>query len=950
MTLETSLTTCDLTDKRRSVVIPGIGGGQVIVTAVPLVGRCEDPGLRLTVLLSQPPDASILDAIRSGICPVDSLAIVAVMASLHLRYEPEGPVANDSRSRTALQGCARPVRATLIVEGVEVQTAMGDGVNATVDLAVLLTGSPAIALLKTALRVGSTEQPECTLRSVVEVWTQDGNERATVRATRDLRELCAGSEPTIVWTTMTPTGTIIHATTGGQHQSRRARETQRVAPTVRVIRSSPRSDMDEPGTVLRSAGAALRVGRGRVSAEALLSASSNPINTLKKAAFHHVVLDDLVIAPKQQAAPLIDDQSGSVFTDYVDPSRHWFVPELAIATPLPNDDVDTRPFRFVFERAGTILGSGGVQQGLRGTVTVTARRIRPANAPDGAEPVPLHGLSASLEIPYRNAADGATHFQSFPAVLQADGDRLTCTIELLDDWVRLAYGALSVKAFQAEPPRVRISYAFLGYTEVDLGGGTRPDLFIVPALALKPLEPDRWKMSAVRDRDIANMELGSVLLTKFKPIIATLPRRQFAIGTHVRQIACSAVFPCAELGDSYRERSGETFRTVGCVDALQLGVITPKLYDEVVALRSDRMRVWRSLTQPSRFLAVPATYRIARRDEDADAAAFRPAIHISGAVDAAGDVASYLFQAVLQPDVSAVGRERLNDALHHLVPVGDTPVVDWPTSPAVQAEFSTTWATSTALPVPTCVPTWEGIGATINCALVDALLLNDVVAQPDGLTGVATFRFPDGSSVTSRLALDTRPCGPWKAGPVAVAISGTTATLTNRIERPVTVLELLARPTANGSAVTVPVARELAPGEEITVAVPAGTTAAVADAVPDGGALAISESNVFAQDVSVQIVALNQCDLVQRAIDHLTINVRFPGATPAQNIRLDSVTPTATVQVTLPITTYLEPRSFEWQVTITRTDTATDTGPWRAHSLSTEGGLIAITPESLPTA
>jgi hypothetical protein len=82
-----------------------------------------------------------------------------------------------------------------------------------------------------------------------------------------------------------------------------------------------------------------------------------------------------------------------------------------------------------------------------------------------ATPVPAANLSVTLDVPFREPNDPETRTQSFIAALepQADGT-VRATLSFMDDWARLAYGALAYPGFQSEPARVHVAYAFRGYS------------------------------------------------------------------------------------------------------------------------------------------------------------------------------------------------------------------------------------------------------------------------------------------------------------------------------------------------------------------------------------------------------------------------------------------------------------------------------------------------------
>src|SRR5207247_10920961 len=74
--------------------------------------------------------------------------------------------------------------------------------------------------------------------------------------------------------------------------------------------------------------------------------------------------------------------------------------------------------------------------------------------------------------------------------------------------------------------------------------------------------------------------------------------------------------------------------------------------------------------------------------------------------------------------------------------------------------------------------------------LDNALLLINVVQQ-SGMSGSATFTFDDGTTLQSALILDTAFTGPWDTGPLETQIAGEAVTIANRIERTISVFDLV---------------------------------------------------------------------------------------------------------------------------------------------------------------
>ena len=77
-----------------------------------------------------------------------------------------------------------------------------------------------------------------------------------------------------------------------------------------------------------------------------------------------------------------------------------------------------------------------------------------------ARPVPTTGLSISLQVPYRDEhGQPAQQVMSAIEIAPAEGG-VVATFRLTDQWARLAYGALGVAGFQAEPAKVTTRTSF----------------------------------------------------------------------------------------------------------------------------------------------------------------------------------------------------------------------------------------------------------------------------------------------------------------------------------------------------------------------------------------------------------------------------------------------------------------------------------------------------------
>jgi hypothetical protein len=180
-------------------------------------------------------------------------------------------------------------------------------------------------------------------------------------------------------------------------------------------------------------------------------------------------VDDLMIRPPMGEPllrlPVVEDAGAPIWRDRVSANTYWYAPAIEVVRPAPNAVPDASPFAFTYRRIGATADGGAA---LTGTVRFTLRtRMGDATAAAlravaGAtgRPVPMNGLSVALAIPYVDRESGQPRQSVVQAKVTAAGDVLTATIDLLNDAVRLAYGALAVPGFQAEPPRLLVAYTF----------------------------------------------------------------------------------------------------------------------------------------------------------------------------------------------------------------------------------------------------------------------------------------------------------------------------------------------------------------------------------------------------------------------------------------------------------------------------------------------------------
>lgn len=690
--------------------------------------------------------------------------------------------------------------------------------------------------------------------------------------------------------------------------------------------------------------------------------------------------------------PLVADPAAATWPDRNDASRHWYAPSLDPVPVAPGDDPATSGFLFDVRPTGL---SQDLRQGLEATLRVRlARTVPPAAAAlalpagDTLLPVPTSGLSATLDVPYRDSASGQTLSQPLTGTVveEADGT-LTVSVALLDDWARLCYGALSYPGFQSLPVRLRVGYAHRAYVpsapgemQVVAGGkvlelqaavvrgdaddavlrlaGTELRLQVEEPLPLQLPEPPE---AAMRLRPISDGgETPDTIAHRIdridRPVVVVSPPilppppppPEPVLRTLVREQTHDLLLPCADVGPLYRQLGPDGPVVLGCQDVLRLGETTNRQYAELTDLAdpAGRYRLFSSLQQPGLFLVVPSAYRITRYGPDEPPERnFRPVALLYGEIGASTDQTRYQLRATLQPDLAVDVRHDIETVVAARTPFGHEPTLVFPTDPSLQADATYAWAALPHGDIPVVLRTWDDLQVTVSVPVTDALLLTRLL-DGAGFTGQVTFTFADGQRVQSTLVLDSFVVGPWRSGPVPVVLGQGTATLTNRSERAMSVAELVTEDaTGSRAAVTVEVA--LAAGESHDCTVPEGTVEAWVRAMPAGGSLDLATLDVFVEDLTTQLGVFGQVNFANHAIAALVVEVRLAASAPHVWSTPLSQGETAYLSLTFPVTTYLQADSLEYRVNSTRTDGPAVVTPWRSWNLQRQGVLISITAESV---
>lgn len=723
---------------------------------------------------------------------------------------------------------------------------------------------------------------------------------------------------------------------------RRRRETPRGKPDGVV-------DMVVAGGAIRALPLALTPDLTIRPQAAALVANQSARPVLDAEGLRRWALDDMVLVrrppgwedkPERPWLPLVDDPGAPYWQDAARNGVYWYAPAYELLPVTADLPLEGAGFLFSFARTSDTAFTGRVRFRFRRIVPArTAEALATIGAT--AQPVTTGLPSVSLEIPFTDSATGQARSQQFVATAWEDVDgTIVADVDLLDSWVRLAYGALSLPGFQAQPPKLRVSYAY-------------PACQTTNALMMRAVVGGKTALLGERTARGGRLDLAPdttlVMHPPLKPLILgkpgggiVAPTPEFTVLSMVEEQVSAATYPCATFPERYRQWFAEGERAVGCQDVLRLGDVAYRQFAELTELRdafAGYCRVHRSLQQPGVFLVVPARYRITRFGPDEPPErAYRPDIVIYAVLG--GAQPRYHIAATLEADLPPDVRQDLEFRLVAYSPTGFPPRLVLPTDPGVAATDRYAWATGVADDVPQVRRVADSLQVTLSTGLANAMLITRMI-EGAGYSGTVTFTLPDGVVVDSQLQLDSFVAGPWRTGPVTAEVAAGTVTLTNRIERTVNVSELL---TANAANVPgqVPAGLALPPGGTAAVAVPADVTEVWPRCGQVGGPLTIEELDVFVEDVRTELVLVNQIAYGNHALATVRAEARVRGREAVQAAADLAPQGETRLELLLPVTNYLGANGAELRFTRRMTDGTTATGAWLPWDLPSKGNVISV--------
>jgi hypothetical protein len=703
----------------------------------------------------------------------------------------------------------------------------------------------------------------------------------------------------------------------------------------------------------------------------------------------HWFVDDLsVLLPAQpvqaRSLPRVNNAQAHYFPDHRDPALHWYAPEYTPDPAAANGDPSSSPFLFVFRTnghtpAGKVGLDGSVRIRIRPSMSAATLSAWQAAGKFKIAPVAVKGLSATLSIPFRDQR-GATRSQEFAATLTAEGDTYLVEVALLDDWLRLAYGALSTPDYQATGAVLKVVYSFEAYVPVQMAEVSLvmdAKLATLRTYADDPIGPAagsylntteltyntpvaQLKWSREKRAALASGQRLSTKIDKRNDFVIRpeleasdkltqpIAERRYGVQSVLRVQPHNVIYPCQSLGAFYLQESGDGARqAIGCRDAFKLGQTDYKQYQRVSDLDDPDFSVWCSLQQPGHFLLVPQRWAIARFAADDATRAYRPAILVYSTVDASVPENNRgVLLASLIPDISSAKLRALDQKLASRA---QTPILSLVN--AIEAETSFAWPLPASSGIEQrTVKLFDSFQVTLVCAL-DVIPQLQTMLQGTGIVGSVQYQLPDGTSISASVSLDLNHIvGPAPNGPVEARLLGENSEceLTNRIERAVDVIDLLVDLAADGGSRNLRVEQRLESGASIRLPLPPGAAGAIPNVnMAPGDAAELTEVRSFVEDVHTSIGFINLLNFANHNLSHLVVQARIRELPDTRTLTLNDAAPIGTLEFVLPLTRYLANPEVEYVVTRVALDGTSSTCAFRTWSLATQGNMISLSWDSI---
>ena len=533
--------------------------------------------------------------------------------------------------------------------------------------------------------------------------------------------------------------------------------------------------------------------------------------------------------------------------------------------------------------------------------------------------------------------------------LGENGARVTARFQLLDNWARLAYGALSTARFQSQDAAVTVSASLEGWRTLRdaptvVGLDKRWALSAYLAAATRDDEPDGTRTTrpsaiaavpAIHTLTIAAASVHPVWQVR-PELLAELQRTQYEWSRFATSRSITAFFACTTHGTCYREHHDLEWRAIGCRPALQLGQTEYRTYEEIAVTAADgHAKVYRSLRSPGRFLVVPTTHAVGRFEPDQGDRGYRPALLLHSTIDVDNPTnIRCVLAASLQPHLPPFRRQAILAELRRVA--HPDPVLEYLPDCGVAPDLS--WAVPSHTQVE-CIPTASGFDVVCSTDPAGFLALRSMLER-DGLRGVATVALPGGTRASTALVLGLATVtGPFAAGPIELSTAHEgRLDLTNHTGQRIAVKALASR-----GAEVANVGQLLEPDSTTSVDQPGADPLDVVYEA-DTGAEVLEEVRAYIEDLELGVVFVATSDPSDAGLAGLEIATRLMDQVDDDPLVLTSEHREAERNYLLPLTSFAQDPVLEFTVTAVGTDgTRTSATPvtWPVRS---RGALIPVGP------
>lgn len=636
---------------------------------------------------------------------------------------------------------------------------------------------------------------------------------------------------------------------------------------------------------------------------------------------------------------LLGDRSGD---------QRWYLPEVTLVSPVAGVQAGASPFRFDLVTAGHQPDG---TPGLEATVVVTLA-ARPSEATlkawEQAGQPPLAPLPCQVQvglgIPFRDG-QGRAQVETVTATsvvssgtFGEQGSTMQATFILANSWARMAYGSLSTPGFQSSPPVVQVSISYAGWQSqgtafpkhlLDLVATNK---FVALRQAGQPTRP--MAKTQLMSLAKAGIQLKpSVTVEGIKTGVITWSWVQRTTTTEI-----PIVMACAEHGQLYRQATTTGWVAIGCQPALNLGQAEYRTWQAETVSSVTGVRVFRSLTQPGRFLVVPDRYGIGRHPASDPERAMRATLLLTSTIDIDNPATILcVLAAALEPETNAGEfallaeelRQRTNRDVELLSPAqaGLSPDVSWAISDVRSLD---------TLPIDTGFTVVISMGVPGFLALKTLMKIGSVV-------GSARYRLPGGIEFASTLRLDLgNVLGPVE-GPVRATDSGGgQVELRNQLDRAVAVHRII----GNGVVVASP-EQVLDPLTSAVFSVPAGSSGPYSvDHTVAPGTESLDETRSYIEDLQLGVTFMATGSF--SGIAGLEIACQFLGDND-EVFTLTEGQRSRERDFVLPLTAYASDPALTFTVTAVATDGTRSSAAPLTWPVRSRGVLIPIdTPPQTP--